>query len=169
MMKMLGICYNHNCTVLADALQMFQRIELGFSISLILITIGLIICHRALNRKQHHIFSCNIALADLVTLLVLLSKDVTFCVTASNTVNIDFSFLLTSKDKSRSQYLLSVQPVKTLTYGNRAFPACAPVLWNYSYQWKLGKYTHLKCLRLLLRLTSFPKCNCPILCNRRIR
>ena len=61
--------------MLTDALQMFQRIELGFSFLLSLITIALIICHRVL-RKQHHIFSCNIALADLLGIVTLISKDV---------------------------------------------------------------------------------------------
>ena len=32
--------------------------------------------------------------------------------------------------RSSSQCLLSVQPVKTHTYGNRPFSASAPVLWN---------------------------------------
>ena len=66
-----------NCVPVTRIFQNFVRIEFGFSFLLGLITIATIVCHRAL-RKQHHIFSCNIAIADLLGTVLLISKDAIF-------------------------------------------------------------------------------------------
>ena len=73
---------DHNCTILADVLQNVLRVELGFSFLLSIITIALIICHRTL-RKQHHIISCHIGIADLLGIVILIAKDVVFTTNSS--------------------------------------------------------------------------------------
>ena len=76
-MEKSGFFDHQNCTIVTDALQMLQWIEMGIGLVLNSVTVILIICHPTL-RKQHHIFPCNIALADLLRIVMLITEDVVF-------------------------------------------------------------------------------------------